>query len=973
LVSAPELIHVEPSLEPATLEVLWQQDVGATVVVRGHDGSLSAGGLDIGIPAVSDLAELGHGATARRVGLSELIGLASEPPAEIELGGTARATFAIIQLASRSVTEGLLHPQLQHGGRTWLAYWGATIDDSVQQALDAVAAALPAICADAFDGDAEALVHDLYACAVDQIARDRLGTAGIRLGNRSMRTRPSAPEVFLEGLTSSDPELPLHAGLGALERRLTDWVDRGLERRSSAPWLLSLRLDERTEPSDDGSTPLVLELWLQAADDPTLSLPTSLLYDGGDAVFGFLRSADPRIAVHRQLGLIEPVLQAGSLAFDPVTPTAIELSDDDVRFVLRTAIPRLEEIGVPVLLPRNWVTSASKLRVNLVATSVANRSSGLLGTEALARFDWKLAIGDTTLTEEELIELAAAKEPLIRIQGRWHALRRSEVERALKFLDRRGEGSVVDLVRAVSGIEVEDAGLELGEVTLDDGLGAILSGGDERHFEPLATPSAMTLPLFPFQARGHGWLRLLGDLGIGAILADDMGLGKTVQAIAMLSSEREQFGAEAFGPTLVVCPMSVTRQWAREIERFAPTLRVHLHHGGERLTGDELLQVSRESDVMITSYDIATRDIDALAKIAWDRLILDEAQDVKNPATKRARALRRINARRMLAMTGTPIENRLDELWAIMDIVNPGLLGSRERFQRTLARPIEAHGDSRALERLRAMVQPFILRRPKDSPEVELELPEITVTKEYCSLTVEQASLYQATVDRWMPRIEEHERSFGRRGAVLAMLSQLKQVCNHPEMLLATGRPLQGRSGKLERLVELLEAMPADDKALVFTQYPGFDRLVPHLHERLGREIGFFHGGLPARARDELVESFSRPGGPSVLVISIRAGGRGLNLPAANHVFHFDRWWNPAVEQQATDRAYRFGQHKDVFVHSLICTATLEERIDELLDSKRELAEKVVAGRADDWLGELDLDAIRAAVALSPSAVEEAA
>ena len=971
--SAPELIHPEPSLERATLEILWQQDVGATVLVRSHDGSLSAGGLDVGIPAVSDLAELGQGTTARRVGLTELIGLAGEPPADVELGGTARATFAVLELASRSVTEGLLHPQLQHGGRTWLAYWGATIDESVQQILDAIAAALPAVCSDPFDGDSDALVHDLYACAVDQIARDRLGVAGVHLGNRSMRTRPSAPEVFLDGLTSSDPELPLHAGLGALERRLTDWVDRGLERRSSAPWLLSLRLDERVDPADNGSTPLILELWLQAADDPTLSLPTSLLHDGGDAVFGFLRSADPRIAVHRQLGLIEPVLAAGGLAFDPIAPSSIELNDDDVRFVLRTAIPRLEEIGVPVLLPRNWVTSASKLRVNLTATSVANRSSGLLGTDSLARFDWKLAIGDTTLTEKELVELAAAKEPLIRIQGRWHALRRSEVERALKFLDRRREGSVVDLVRAVSGIEVEDAGLELGEVTLDDGLDALLAGGDDRSFEPLGTPSAMTLPLFPFQARGHGWLRLLGDLGIGAILADDMGLGKTVQAIAMLASEREQFGVASFGPTLVVCPMSVTRQWAREIERFAPSLRVHLHHGGERLTGDELLDVARASDVVITSYDIATRDIDSLATIAWDRIILDEAQDVKNPATKRARALRRLNARRMLAMTGTPIENRLDELWAIMDIVNPGLLGSRERFQRTFARPIETHSDSHALERLRAMVQPFILRRPKDSPEVELELPEITVTKEYCRLTLEQASLYRATVDRWMPRIEEHARSFGRRGAVLAMLSQLKQVCNHPEMLLATGRPLEGRSGKLERLIELLEAMPADDKALVFTQYPGFDRLVPHLHERLGREIGFFHGGLPARARDELVASFSEPGGPSVLVISIRAGGRGLNLPAANHVFHFDRWWNPAVEQQATDRAYRFGQHKDVFVHSLICTATLEERIDELLDSKRELAEKVVAGRADDWLGELNLDAIRAAVALSPSAIEEAA
>ena len=341
----------------------------------------------------------------------------------------------------------------------------------------------------------------------------------------------------------------------------------------------------------------------------------------------------------------------------------------------------------------------------------------------------------------------------------------------------------------------------------------------------------MTQPLFPFQERGHGWLRLLGDLGIGAILADDMGLGKTVQAIAMLASEREQFGADAFGPTLVVCPMSVTRQWAREIERFAPSLRVHLHHGGERLTGAELARgrpLERRRDHLVRHRHPRHRD--ARRRSRWDRLLLDEAQDVKNPATKRARALRRLDARRTLAMTGTPIENRLDELWAIMDIVNPGLLGSRERFQRSFARPIEANGDTRALERLRAMVQPFILRRPKDSPEVELELPKITVTKEYCRLTLEQASLYQATVDRWMPRIEEHERSFGRRGAVLAMLSQLKQVCNHPEMVLATGRPLDGRSGKLERLVELLEAMPADDKALVFTQYPGFDRLVPHLH-----------------------------------------------------------------------------------------------------------------------------------------------
>ena len=374
---------------------------------------------------------------------------------------------------------------------------------------------------------------------------------------------------------------------------------------------------------------------------------------------------------------------------------------------------------------------------------------------------------------------------------------------------------------------------------------------------------------------------------------------------------------------------------------------------------------------MITSYDIVTRDIDTLGEIRWDRLLLDEAQDVKNPATKRARALRQISARRRVAMTGTPIENHLGELWALMDILNPGLLGSREWFGRTFARPIQLANDEPALERLRAVVRPFILRRAKDSPEVELDLPPITVEKDYCRLTVEQASLYQATVDNWLPRIESHEDRFGRRGAVLAMLGHLKQVCNHPEMLLHTGAAARGplREARATRRVARRRCPPTTRRSSSRSTR-AFDRLVPYLAERTGRSVGFFHGRLNARQRDELLTAFATPDGPSILVISIRAGGRGLNLPSANHVFHFDRWWNPAVEQQATDRAHRLGQRKPVFVHSLICTGTLEERIDALLDSKRELVEKVMAGTSEDWLGDLDLGAIRAAVALAPDALE---
>ncbi len=970
--SEPEPIVPAEILAPATLEVVWQEDASAFVFARDPAGRLSVDGLQVGLPAVVELPFAGGEITVRRIGVRELVRLEEAPPGGFALADSAQAIFALVELARRSVAEGLVHPHLDHGDGWWYAFWGATLDESVQEALSRIAVALPAVSATAFGGDREATVHDLYPVLVDQLARDRLRSTGVRLANAARHRRPGALELFLEGLTAPEPVLPRHSGYAALERRLSRWVDDGLGRLSSAPCKLGVHLNER--PSDVFYKNLVLELWLQAEDDPTLGLPAALVWNDEDGIFSFLRASDPRRDLIRRLAEIEPLLAEVGIEFDAAEPSEVELGPDAVSSFLREALPQLERRGVPVLLPAAWLRAPSRLRVNLTATSRPNtRASGLLSPAALARFDWRLAIGDAVLTEQELVELAAAKEPFVRVSGRWHALRQSEVERALRFLEkRRSQAGIVDLVRAVSGLETDEAGLELGAVTLDAPLADLLGDGDRR-FRSLPTPAAMQFDLFPFQERGHGWLRLLGDLGVGGILADDMGLGKTVQAIAMLVSEREEVGADVLGPTLVVCPMSVVRQWGAEIERFAPSLRVHLHHGVGRLTGAALAALAPACDVVVTSYDIATRDADTLALIAWDRLLLDEAQDVKNPATKRARTLRRLPARRKLAMTGTPIENRLGELWAIMDIVNPGLLGSREWFERTFARPIEQYGDEGALARLRSIVEPFILRREKDSAEVELELPPITIAKDYCRLTVEQASLYQATVDRWLPRIEEHAESFGRRGAVLAMLSQLKQVCNHPEALLPTGSALDGRSGKLERLLELLEQVPAGDKALVFTQYPGFDRLVPHLEQRLDTSVGFFHGRLNARQREELLTAFATADGPSVLVLSIKAGGRGLNLPAANHVFHFDRWWNPAVEQQATDRVYRFGQRKPVFVHSLICTGTLEERIDRLLDSKRELAEKVIAGRSEDWLGNLDLGAIRAAVALAPDSLEDAA
>ena len=402
-----------------------------------------------------------------------------------------------MELAQRSVAEGLVHPDLDHGGGWWHAFWGATLDQSVQATLTEIAAALPAVSADAFDGDRDATVHDLYPVLVDQIARDRLRADGVRLASAMKQVRPTALDQFLEGLTAADPVLPRHSGYSALDRKLSGWVDAGLGRRTSTRWRIGLHLDER---EDDA---LVLELWLQAEDDPTLGLPASLLWSGDDDVFAFLRDGDPRRDLIRQLTELDPVLAELGIEFDAAEPDEAALDPETVRLFLRNGMPKLEERGIPVLLPAAWVRSPARVRVNLTASSQpARRASGFLSPTELARFDWRLAVGDVVLTEEELAELAAAKEPFIRIAGKWHALRRSDVERALRFLDRRRAGAgIVDLVRAVSGLETDEAGVELGEVTLDAPLASLLDDGEQR-FRSRPTPAAMQFELFPFQERG---------------------------------------------------------------------------------------------------------------------------------------------------------------------------------------------------------------------------------------------------------------------------------------------------------------------------------------------------------------------------------------------------------------------------------------------------------------------------------------
>jgi SNF2 family DNA or RNA helicase len=439
-----------------------------------------------------------------------------------------------------------------------------------------------------------------------------------------------------------------------------------------------------------------------------------------------------------------------------------------------------------------------------------------------------------------------------------------------------------------------------------------------------------------------------------------MGMGKTIQAIALLLREREQ-AQEPIPPSLVICPTSVVGNWKREVIRFGPGLRVMVHHGNERARGEAFVAAAQAHDVVISTYGLARRDVNDMRQVSWSDVILDEAQNIKNPHAKQSQAIRSIQTANRVALTGTPVENRLSELWSIMQFLNPGFLGAQAKFRKAFALPIERYQDQDVTRRLKGLVGPFILRRLKTDASVIQDLPDKREVKVYCNLTAEQTTLYEAVVNESLERVNSaDDEGIQRRGVVLGVLMRLKQVCNHPAQFLGDGSALAARSGKLDRLGEMLEeALSVGDQALVFTQFAQMGHMLQtYLRSLFGVDVLFLHGGTPQKQRDRMVGRFQERRSAPLFILSLKAGGTGLNLTAANHVFHFDRWWNPAVEDQATDRAFRIGQTRDVTVYKYICAGTLEERIDELIESKKALVESVV-GAGEAWLTELSTDELR--------------
>jgi len=739
-----------------------------------------------------------------------------------------------------------------------------------------------------------------------------------------------------------------------------------------------LRVCFRLELPEGAREQFHVRFLLQSPDDPSLMVAAADVWDGKSKKVQQLGRAfrDPVESLLEGLGRAARLFPALQVALQTGRPESLTLDAQQAYGFLGEGAALLGEAGFGVIVPGELTRGGQqRLRLRMRVGGKASKTSKVAGAvkgkaslalDELLTVDWHAVVGDEALSLKELSALAKQKAPLVRYRGAWVAIDPNELNEIQRRL---ASGSTQmrlgEAVRAALTGETQ-AGALSASVTATGTFAELLERLQQSESSEIALPAALNATLRPYQARGLGWLSRMSSLGLGACLADDMGLGKTIQLIAYLLRQKQSAPRDP-RPALLVAPTSVLGNWEREVQRFAPSLTVAPHYGMAR---NRSAASFPPGALVLTSYGLLRRDAELLSTVDWAVVALDEAQNIKNAASTVARAARALRASQRFALTGTPVENRLAELWSISEFLNPGLLGPLETFRRELAVPIERHSNPQATERLRRIVGPFVLRRLKSDKTIIADLPDKQEMTVACSLTREQATLYKAVVDEELRRIDSSE-GVERRGRVLALLTFTKQICNHPAQYLSEAGPLEGRSGKLARLTEMLEeALAAGDKALVFTQFREMgERLFSHLTATLGVEVLLLHGGTSKAKRDEMVQRFQEePRGPRIFVLSVKAGGTGLNLTAANHVFHYDRWWNPAVEDQATDRAYRIGQKRSVQVHKLMCAGTVEERVATLLEQKRDLAARVV-GTGEQWITELDQGALRDLFSLSKSAV----
>ncbi|MFZ5869694.1 MAG: SNF2-related protein [Actinomycetota bacterium] len=903
------------------------------------------------------------------------------PDPEVLAAADLRALRHVAAFAVDLARRGRVLPSADLAG-TGLgrAAWRPIVTGEDAEWLRTAVAGMPAsLACEVSAGDGQGTLAGRIAVAVDALV-----DAAVRAAVPRPRRRPAAanPASAWRGALAGT-ERTFHATatqLATLQAALADW-QRDAVRTGAVRACFRLVEPDDTGTDTDASTDhgWSVEFGLQPVEEPSLVVDATRVWRGRGATALARHVADPQETLLAELGRAVRLYPALESALRTARPASLALDTAGAHAFLTDAAPLLVASGFGVILPGWWTRPSRRLGARLRASTPSQPGAGTtngaaIGQEGLVEFDWQLAVGDEALTDEEVAGLLEAHQPLVRVRGQWMQVDADRLARARSFLSRRGRRSgtmtVGEVLHALGSPDDGPGGLPVVGVEADGWLGDLLSGEAERRLEPVPAPDGFAGTLRPYQQRGLSWLAFLESVGLGGLLADDMGLGKTVQLLALVARDAAQ---PETPPTLLVCPMSVVGNWQREAARFTPGVRVHVHHGAERPRGKAFEAAVTESDLVITTYSLLARDAAALRKVTWHRVLLDEAQAIKNAATKAAVAARAVPAQRRIAVTGTPVENRLADLWSLMEFANPGLLGKPAEFKERFAVPVERHGDPDAAARLRALTQPFVLRRVKTDRSIISDLPEKVEMDVVCSLTREQAALYQAVVDDMLDKIAKTS-GIERRGLVLATMTRLKQVCNHPAHFLGDGSRLAGRSGKLARLEEVLdEVLSSGEKALLFTQYAEFgDMLQTHLSARFGREVAFLHGGVSKAARDAMVTRFQDGGraGPPLMVLSLKAGGTGLTLTAANHVVHVDRWWNPAVEDQATDRAFRIGQTRAVQVRKLLCAGTLEEKIAEMIAGKRELAQSVV-GTGEAWLTELSTAQLRELFTLEAGSVVE--
>ena len=856
----------------------------------------------------------------------------------------------------------------------------------IKEKLIALAASMPPVCRAEFDIHAMEgaspssldLLKSFISQAVDHFARTWGAEAPHRI---AYLHNGNGVAEWLKALVRPDGLIPKPGGhLQLLVSYVEDW-QRNLLPAGSTQYAIAFRL-EPPPPTPNGKTWHVpesgwrLSYFLQSRTDPQVLVPASLVWRTQEEklIVQGLRFERPQEKLLKGLGLAANVFPPIAQSLRSPTPTGVDLTTSAVYEFLREAAPVLQQSGFNILLPSWWEEAGTCLGLRLYIQPVTPEPIDVArdndAPEKPIFYQWELVLGDMPLTREAFSDLVSLRSPLVQQNGHWLRLDPEQIEAAQRFWERHSfEGHLTLLhgIRIALSFDEHSmvSGLPVHKVVVRGWLPDLLrrlGQGDETLWQ-MPQPSGLRGELRPYQRFGAAWLREHYHRGLGAILADDMGLGKSVEAIAFLLHEKEEQGSLP-GPTLLVCPTSLLGNWRREIQRFGPSIRVYTHYGPDRARGQDFLQAVADYDVILTSYALARRDADFLQERHWFGVILDEAQMIKNPDALTTRAINELRSDYRFALTGTPVENRLSELWSIFNFLDRGYLGSRTKFRKEFALPIENYQDYVALNRLQRLVRPFVLRRLKTDPAVIQDLPERLEMDVYCTLTQEQAELYQQVVEEGMPRIAD-AAGRSRRIHIFNLLTKLKQILNHPvqytHQIGPNGlpkEPLAGRSGKLDRLIAMLEELlQVGDKALVFTQFAEMGYLLSeHIRDTLETPVLYLHGSVPGNKRQEMVNRFQEdPHAPPIFILTLKAGGLGLNLTAANHVFHYDRWWNPAVEKQAADRIFRIGQTRNVQIHKFITAGTLEENIQEMLERKKHLAESII-GSDEGWLASLSND-----------------